>query len=145
MTSCNNAHTYHHHSHAQCATWTTASFIARDVTHQLWCINNIPANSPGYPRILPDKEVKSLGTLDCRKFSCCRLVDLPVQPTCVITTYSKDCSPRRKLLTNFTVHSERSRENAAFLHCLLLSHRRGVVYTAHHACACVALRACTIV
>ena len=112
---------------------------ARDVTHQLWCINHIPANSPGYLRILPDKEVKSPGTVDCRKFSCCRLVDLPVQPTCVITSYSKEWFPRRKLLRNFTVHSERSqyyvsersRQCAAFLHCLLLSHRRCVVYTAH--------------
>ena len=80
--------------------------LARDVTHQLWCINHIPANSPGYPRILPDKEVKSLGTIDCRKFSCCRLVDHPVQPTCVITSYSKEWFPREKLLTNFTIHSE---------------------------------------
>ena len=128
--------------------------LARDVTHQLWCINHIPANSPGYPGILPDKEVKSLGTIDCLIFSCCRLVDLPVQPTCVITSYSKEWFPRRKLLTNFTVHSERSqycvsersRQCAAFRHCLLLSHRRGVVYTAHmhtthNAFACVALRA----
>ena len=82
--------------------------IARDAT--LWCINHIPANSPRYSGILPDKEVKSLGTIDCRKFSCCRLVNLPVQPTCVITFYSKEWFPRGKLLTNLTVHSERDRD-----------------------------------
>ena len=86
---------------------------------------------PDIPGILPDEEVKSLGTIDCLKFSCCRLVDLPVQPTCVITSYSKEWFPRGKLLTNFTIHSKGSRQCAAFPPCLLLSHRRGVVYTAH--------------
>ena len=76
--------------------------LARDLKHQLWRINHIPANFHRYPGVIQEKEV---GGIDCRNFSCCR----PSAHRSSSSTYMrnnfkfKGPFPRRKLLTSLLV------------------------------------------
>ena len=57
---------------------------------------------------------------------CYHLADPPVQPTCVITSNTKDWLPR----INYLRTSDTSL--SAVLYCLLLSHRKGVATAYAH-------------
>ena len=104
--------------------------LARDLKHQLWRINHIPANLHRYPGIIQEKEVGE-STAGILVVVAHQLTDLPVQPTCVTTSNSKDHSRGENYLPVCLSAVRGTTSNTAES----LS-RGAVVYTAHpRACA----------